>query len=224
MKAMLFIDGEWMVVARKDIFAACNEGKSFDIDYAKLPKIVVKRLEDNLNYDIELNRTHYFCVNCGEDFSKTDKFHSFLRDKVGYGVIQLPRSKSAMDVCIASNVMLYGHLDAYDVAFVCTDKDMYTLAPLVSCVRQMGKQVQFVTSASIKNSIMDYSHGYSAVSDYPIIAVDEFGDEFRLQRESRVRTCTKCGKKEETSWDGPSFFCSECKAANRRKHEAQAKD
>lgn len=220
MKAMLFIDGGWMVGARKEIFAACNGGQSFDIDYAKLPKTIVKRLEDHLNYDIELNRTHYFCVNYGDDCSKSDKFHKFLKDKVGYGMVQLPKNKFSMDVSIASNVMLFGHLDAYDVAFVCSDMD--SLAPLVSAVRQMGKQVQFVTTARVKNAIMASCHGYTDMSDYPIIAVDEFGDDFRLQRESRVRSCVKCGKQEETSWDGPNFFCSECKAKKHGEDSAKS--
>lgn len=221
MKAMVFIDGGWMVGARKDIFTACNNGESFDIDYGKLPKVIVKRLEDHLNYDIELNRTHYFCVNHGEEFSKADKFHQFLKDKVGYGMIPIPKNPSAIDVGIAANVMLYGHLDAYDVAFICSDRD--SLIPLVAAVRQMGKQVQFVTTKNVMNSIMSSGHGCTNVSDYPIIAVDEFGDEFRLQREKRVRTCKKCGKEEETEWDGPNFFCSECKALNRRTHNDEVR-
>ena len=215
MKAMLFIDGTWMFGARKDIFAACNGGESFDIDYAKLPKVVVKRLEDYLNYDIELNRTHYFYVNHGDDLVKVDKFHQFLRDKVGYGMIQLPKTPSSIDVGIAANVMLYGHLDAYDIAFICSDRD--SLVPLVAAVRQMGKQVQFVTTKNGMNSILSSCHGYTPVSDYPIIVVDEFGDEFRLLREKRIRTCKRCGKEEETEWDGPSFYCSECKARNKER-------
>jgi len=215
MKAMVFIDGGWMVGARKEIFSACNGGETFDIDYVKMPKTIVRRLEDYLNYDIEVNRTHYFAVSHSDDGGyKADKFLSFLKEKVGYGVINVPKCVAGIDVAIAANVMLYGHLDAFDVAVICSDRD--SLIPLVTAIRQMGKQVQFVTTKSICDTIMQSGHGHTNISDFPIISVDEFGEEFRLMREKRVRKCRKCGKEEETEWDGPSFFCSKCKAENRR--------
>ena len=213
MKAMVFIDGGWMVGARKVIFNKTNGGENFDIDYAKLPRTIVSKLEDYLNYDIEVNRTHYFTVNHSDD-EKGNKFTGFLRDKVGYSINYAPRGVSGIDVAIASDVMLYGHLNAYDVAVICSDRD--SLVPLVAAVRQMGKQVQFVTTSEVTDSIMRSGHSYVNVSDFPIVSLDDFGDELRLTREKRVRTCRKCGSEEETEWDGPNFFCSKCKAEARR--------
>lgn len=222
MKAMLFIDGGWMVGARKEIFSASNGGEPFDIDYYKMPRTIVRKLEDHLNYDIELNRTHYFAVghNDEEKCNRTEKFLSLLKDKVGYNVSMAPNSIGGIDVAIASAVMMYGHLNAYDVAFICSDRE--SLIPLVAAVRQMGKQVQFVTTKRVENIIMSSAHGYTNVSDFPIISVDDYSDDFRLVRERRARKCRKCGREEETEWDGPNFYCSQCKEENKRNRTEEA--
>ena len=59
LKAMVFIDGAWLYKSRTTVFAKLGED-NFEVDYARLPRILCEELANAIDEDISLVRTLYF--------------------------------------------------------------------------------------------------------------------------------------------------------------------
>ena len=58
-KAMVFIDGGWLYKCRTALFSKLGE-ENFEIDYAKLPRLLCEDVANALDEDVSLVRTLYF--------------------------------------------------------------------------------------------------------------------------------------------------------------------
>ncbi|MBP5703027.1 MAG: MBL fold metallo-hydrolase [Lachnospiraceae bacterium] len=59
LKAMVFIDGSWLYRSRSTVFAKLGE-ENFEVDYARLPRILTETLANAIDEDVSLVRTMYF--------------------------------------------------------------------------------------------------------------------------------------------------------------------
>ena len=218
-KAIVFIDGSWLYRCRTALFTRLGED-TFEIDYAKLPKLVCEDVANTLDEDISLVKTLYFGTipsgRSGFNTSKQYSFYDFLERSCGYDthihevdIGNEERSSCAwVDVSIATNLVYYAALPSVmDIAIVVGDST--NLAPALRRVRSLGKRVQLVGMSNIQ---MPES---SRIRDFPTICLDDHAADVKLVRERVVRTCKKCGQDEETTWAGVDFFCSNCRGRYR---------
>ena len=219
-KAIVFIDGSWLYKCRSALFNRLGE-ENFEIDYAKLPKLVCEDVANTLDEDISLVRTMYFgtvpSIRSGFNTSKQYSFYDFLERSCGYdthihevdvGNEEARSSCGWVDVSIATNLVYYAALPAVmDIAIVFGDS--FDLAPALRRVRSLGKRVQLV---GMSNAV---AHDNPRISDFPTIYLDDHASDIKLVRERIRRTCKKCGHDEETTWAGADFFCSNCRGRYR---------
>ena len=218
-KAIVFIDGSWLYRCRTALFTRLGED-TFEIDYAKLPKLVCEDVANTLDEDISLVKTLYFGTipsgRSGFNTSKQYSFYDFLERSCGYDthihevdIGTEERSSCAwVDVSIATNLVYYSALPSVmDIAIVVGDST--NLTPALRRVRSLGKRVQLVGMSNIQ---MPES---SRIRDFPTICLDDHAADVKLVRERVVRTCKKCGQDEETTWAGVDFFCSNCRGRYR---------
>lgn len=220
-KAIVFIDGSWLYRTRTALFTRLGED-SFEIDYAKLPKLICEDVANTLDEDISLVKTMYFgtipSVRSGFNTSKQNAFYDFLERSCGYEThihevdVSAEDSRSScgwIDVSIATNLVYYSALPAVmDIAIIVGDSP--DLAPALKRVRHMGKRVQLVSAASISPAF-----DRTRVSDFPVINLEDHAADVKLVRERQSRTCKKCGQAEDTTWAGIDFFCSSCRGRYR---------
>ena len=60
LKAMVFIDGGGLYRSRAALFQRLGEDNGFEIDYAKMPRVICEDIANHLDEDISLVRTNYF--------------------------------------------------------------------------------------------------------------------------------------------------------------------
>lgn len=221
-KAIVFIDGSWLYRCRTTLFEKLGE-ENFEIDYAKLPKIICEDVANTLDEDISLVKTLYFGTipssRSGFNTSKQYSFYNFLERTCGYdthihevdvnGEETRGVSYGWIDVSIATNLVYYAALPAVmDIAIVIGDSS--NLTPALRRVRSMGKRVQLVNIS-----------GFSAptettrISDFATINLDDHAADVKLVRNMVRRTCKRCGNEEDTTWAGVDFFCSNCRGRYR---------
>lgn len=221
-KAIVFIDGSWLYKCRTALFEKLGED-NFEIDYAKLPKLVCEDVANALDEDVSLVKTLYFGTipssRSGFNISKQYSFYTFLERQCGYdthicevdvgGDETRSPGSGWVDVSIATNLVYYAALPAVmDIAIVITDGT--DLIPALRRVRSMGKRVQIVNVSSA-NTLPENSR----ISDFPPIFLDDHAADVKLVREKVNRICKRCGREEETTWAGADFFCSNCRGRFR---------
>lgn len=229
LKAMVFIDGSWLYRSRATIFAKLGED-NFEVDYARLPRIVCEALANAIDEDVSLVRTQYFGTipssRSSFNTSKQRAFYDFLERSCHYDTeiheVDVGHGEGRADdmwipMALAST-MLFGAAmpAAYDVAVLVSDDLSYASA--LRRVRMMGKRVQVVGIHGADGALPlpgTTLIGKSRVSDFDPIFLDDHAAELKLVREMRTRTCKQCGREEETTWAGPDFFCSECRGKYR---------
>ena len=227
-KAMIFIDGSWLYRSRPTLFAKLGE-ENFEIDYARLPKILCEDVANALDEDVSLVRTNYFGTipssRSGFNTVKQRSFYDFLEKSCHYEIdiheVEVGGDNRADDawICmsLASTMLFYAAMPtAYDIVILASDDPVY--APVLRRVRLLGKRVQVVSihrpdgsQPAIGTSLV----WKSRVSDFDPIYLDDHASEMRLVREVKPRTCKQCGRVEETTWAGLDFFCSECRGKHR---------
>ena len=221
-KAIVFIDGSWLYKCRGALFDKLGED-NFEIDYAKLPKVICEDVANVLDEDISLVRTMYFGTipssRSGFNTSKQYSFYDFLERSCGYdthihevavGNEEFRSSgNSWVEVSLATNLVYYAALPAVmDIAIVIGDCD--NLAPALRRVRSLGKRVQLV-GINGENGTPEHTR----IGDFPTIYIDDHAADVKLVRERLTRVCKKCGQDEETTWAGADFFCSKCRGRYR---------
>ena len=158
-KAIVFIDGSWLYKCRGALFDKLG-GENFEIDYAKLPRLLCEDVANTLDEDISLVRTLYFGTipssRSGFNTSKQYSFYDFLERSYGYDVHihevdvgneEIRSSCGWIDVSIATNLVYYAALPSVmDIAIVVGDS--VDLAPALRRVRSLGKRVQLVGMSS----------------------------------------------------------------------------
>ena len=86
-KAIVFIDGGWLYKCRTALFSRLGE-ENFEIDYAKLPRIICEDVAHVLDEDVSLVRTLYFgtipSARSGFNTGKQNAFYSFLESNCNY--------------------------------------------------------------------------------------------------------------------------------------------
>ena len=220
-KAIVFIDGSWLYRCRTALFSRLGED-NFEIDYAKLPKLICEDVANALDEDISIVRTMYFGTipssKSGFNTSKQYAFYDFLERSCGYDThiheVGIANDENRMscgwiDVSIATNLVYYSALPSVmDIAVVVGDCS--NLSPALKRVRHMGKRVQLVTISTM-TALTDKTR----ISDFPLINLDDHATEIKLVRERVKRVCKKCGNEEDTTWAGIDFFCSNCRGRYR---------
>ena len=221
-KAMVFIDGGWLYKCRTALFSKLGE-ENFEIDYAKLPKLLCEDVANALDEDVSLVRTLYFgtipSARSGFNTSKQYAFYDFLERNCRYqtnikeinvGSEESRPQSSWVDVSMATNIVYYGTLPTVmDIAIVVSDN--VDLFPAIRRIRYLGKRVQVVTARGVSEE----SLAASGVGDFDPIYLDDHAAEVKLVRERITRVCKQCGCEEETTWAGPDFFCSNCRGRHR---------
>ncbi len=227
-KAMVFIDGVWLYRSRGTLFQKLGEENGFEIDYAKLPRILCEDVANFLDEDVSLVRTNYFgtipSARSGFNTSKQYAFYDFLERSCGYETeiheIDIVSSGDRSDECWTklslSAALLYyaAQPGAYDIAIVMGDDPEFE--PAIRRARLMGKRMQIVGIRPPEGMRPDASlFSRHRTCDFPPVYLDDHAAEVRLVRERRIRTCKQCGREEETTWAGPDFFCSNCRGRYR---------
>ena len=218
LKAMVFIDGEWLYKSRATVFAKLGE-ENFEVDYARLPRLLCEELANAIDEDVSLVRTLYFgtipSARSSFNTGKQRAFYDFLEGtchyethihevEVGYGENSLA-DEAWISMSLASSMLYYAAMPSvYDVALLVSDNLVY--APPLYIVRKLGKRTQVVSLV-----------GRSRVMDFAPIYLDDHAAEMKLVRELRKRICKQCGREEETTWAGADFFCSECRGRHHRR-------
>lgn len=219
-KAMVYIDGGWLYKSRNALFEKLGAESGFEIDYARLPKVVCEDVADQLDEDISLVRTFYFgtipSARSGFNTAKQYSFYDFLEHNCGYETdiheVDVGPGERVEDgwlkVSLTSKMMYYATLPgACDIiVFIGDDLDFM---PVLQRVRQLGKRVQIVAlpGASIAEK--------PRISDFPTVMLDSHAEKLRLVRERIKRVCKLCGQEEETTWAGPEFYCTHCRGKHR---------
>ena len=219
-KAIVFIDGGWLYKCRTALFSKLGE-ENFEIDYAKLPRLLCEEVANVLDEDVSLVRTLYFgtipSARSGFNTSKQYSFYDFLERNCGYdtNIHEVDvgnddvRASTWVDVSIATNLVYYSALPGVmDIAVVVGENP--DLAPALRRCRSLGKRVQLV---SVRNG--DYPFEMTRVSDFSPIYLDDHAADMKLVRERIKRVCKQCGREEETTWAGTDFFCSQCRGRHR---------
>lgn len=221
-KAIVFIDGSWLYRCRTALFTKLGE-ENFEIDYAKLPRLICEDVANTLDEDISLVKTMYFGTipssRSGFNTSKQFAFYDFLERSCGYDThiheVDVANEDTRascgwIDVSIATNLVYYSALPAVmDIAVIVGDST--DLTPALKRIRHMGKRIQLVNVSGTTSVISDKSR----ICDFPVINLDDYAAEVKLVRERVKRVCKKCGHTEDTTWAGIDFFCSNCRGRYR---------
>lgn len=221
-KAIVFVDGSWLYKCRVSLFERLGED-NFEIDYAKLPKVICEDVANALDEDISLVRILYFGTipssRSGFNTAKQYSFYDFLERSCGYDThiheVDVGNDESRtsgncwVEVSMATNLVYYAALPSVmDIAIVIGDCN--NLAPALRRVRSLGKRVQLV---GINDS--NGKPENTRISDFPTIFIENHAAEVKLVRERLKRVCKKCGQEEETTWAGADFFCCNCRSRYR---------
>ena len=213
-KAMVFIDGSWFYRKRDVLFAKLGEADGFEIDYAQLPKLLCEKVADRLDEDVSLVRTCYFGTvpsGRGGSFAKQRAFYDFLERTCGYETevhaVESGEGDCWVQVSLAAALVYFAaQPGAFDVAIVVSDNP--DLSSAVRRARLFGKRVQVVGMHDDRYNTL---FNKSRVNDFKPLYLDDFAAEMRLVREVVKRTCSLCGREEETTWAGHDFYCSQCR-------------
>ena len=222
-KAIVFIDGGWLYRCRTALFTKLGAG-NFEIDYAKLPRLICEDVANALDEDVSLVRTLYFgtipSARSGFNTAKQYAFYDFLEHSCGYDThiheVDVGGDDNRaiggwVDVSLATNLVYYAALPGVmDVAILIGDNP--DLAPALHRVRSLGKRVQIV---SVRTTATDTLPSCRHVSDFPALYLDDHAADVKLVRERVKRICKQCGREEETTWAGTDFFCSQCRGRHR---------
>ena len=221
-KAMVFIDGGWLYKNRTVLFRKLGE-ENFEIDYAKLPRLLCEDAANYLDEDVSIVRTNYFgtipSARSGFNTSKQHSFYDFLETACGYETeiheVDVGASGERGDdfwtkMALSASLLFYAaQSGAYDVAVIVGDDPL--LAPAIRRTRLMGKRIQVVGIHRAEGDKTTSLFDLTRVCDFPPVYLDDHAADVRLVRELRVRVCKQCGREEETTWAGPEFFCSDCR-------------
>ena len=226
LKAMVFIDGSWLYRSRTAVFAKLGE-ENFEVDYARLPRLLCEGLANAIDEDVSLVRTLYFgtipSARSSFNTGKQRAFYDFLENSCHYETeiheVEIGGGDNLADdawisMSLASSMLYYAAMpSAYDVVILVSDNLVY--APPLRAVRLLGKRTQVVSLHTEQPSGVTLV-GRSRVMDFAPIYLDDHAAEMKLVRELRTRICKQCGREEETTWAGADFFCSECRGKHRR--------
>ena len=87
LKAMVFIDGAWLYRSRTTVFAKLGE-ENFEVDYARLPRLLCEELANAIDEDVSLVRTLYYgtipSARASFNTGKQRAFYEFLENSCHY--------------------------------------------------------------------------------------------------------------------------------------------
>ncbi len=250
-KVMIFMDGSWLYSTVRFL------GDDFQIDYGKLPVVLTKLLGRKMGgVPIDLVRIYMFGSNAinyqpaDEEMVKRRKvFYDILREEYGYNVEVFPvdyrgrrlRKKDrhpdddftpeekAVDIALASSMLYYAALDAYDIALFLGGSREYV--PALQKVKLLGKRVAI---ASIKGScafeLLDNKDSKN-VRDFDVMWLDDLTEDIKAVNEERYVECRS------PLHEGPNpiltdefvrknrpFFCKECREKMRSQRYSYSED
>ena len=223
-KAIVFIDGAWLYKCRTALFSKLGE-ENFEIDYAKLPRLLCEDVANVLDEDVSLVRTLYFgtipSARSGFNTVKQSSFYEFLERNCNYdtfihevdvaGDESRASASSWIDVALATNLIYYSTVPSVmDIAIIVGENP--DLTPAVVRARYLGKRAQLVGVHSTTNATLSDA---MQVKDFATIYLDDHAADMKLVRERVRRICKQCGREEETTWAGTDFFCSQCRGRYR---------
>lgn len=225
LKIMVFIDGSWLFHNRQHITEVFDLD-DFEIDYARIPRIIASHITHHLNTSVDVVRTHYFGsipVNKpGFNPTKQQMFFNYLAERCFFETeiydidfrhdpSSRPKEK-CVDLALAASVLYHAAIPhAYDVAVLLAGDLDYL--PMIRRVRSLGKRTLLVALKEIgsyfptSKTLLEASNLF----DLPHLFLDDNLDEIRLKRTSTTRKCDSCGKTERTTWAGDVFYCTSCR-------------
>ena len=226
---MVFIDGSWLYKSRTALFQRSDKDGAFEIDYAKIPRLLCDNVARVSGSPVDCVRTLYFgtipSMRSGYNTSKQYSFYDFLEKSCGYEteIHEVDVSNNAaiddtwVKMSLGASMLFYaGHPAAFDIAIILADDLDYT--PVLRRVRLFGKRVQVVglhlPDGSVPSRGQSLFHK-SRINDFPPVFLDDYLADLRLVRSSKVRVCKQCGAEEQTTWAGVDFFCSSCRGRYR---------
>ena len=230
-KAMIFIDGSWLYHSRQALFDSLGENNGFEIDYNRIPDIIAQTIAENLDMPVDLIRTNYFGTipvnKSGFNPAKQNAFYEFLSLQCGYDseIIPIDFRKEPdarpddkwVNVALSASMMQYAMSPgAFDIAVLIGGNADYI--PLLKRVRAVGKRVFLVAMNAIDGKQLTSVSLITSpgLLDFPPMFLDEHAEEIRLVRSEQVRVCKTCGREEPSTWAGPEFFCSVCRAEHHK--------
>lgn len=229
---MIFIDGSWLYHSRQALFDALGENNGFEIDYNRIPDIITQSIAESLGENVDLIRTNYYGTipvnKANFNPAKQMAFYDFLAMQCGYDteIIPIdfrkdPESKPDdkwVNVALASAMMHYAMIPCTCdiVALVAGHADYI---PLLKRVRAVGKRVFLVAMNAVNGKPCLTSPSLltePGLLDFPPLFLDQHSEDIRLVRAEQLRACKTCGREERTTWAGPDFFCSNCRATHNK--------
>ncbi|MGN1358884.1 MAG: NYN domain-containing protein [Kiritimatiellia bacterium] len=231
-KAMIFIDGSWLYHSRQALFDALGANNGFEIDYNRIPDIITQAIAESLGENVDLIRTNYFGTipvnKVGFNPAKQMAFYDFLAIQCGYDTEIVPidfrKDPDAkpddkwVNVALAAAMMQYAMIPAaVDIVVLVGGHSDYI--PLLRRVRAAGKRVFLVAmnSTSPRNTLTSPALlTEPGLLDFPPLFLDQHSEDIRLVRAEQIRVCKTCGREEKTTWAGPEFFCSVCRANHNK--------
>jgi len=230
-KAMIFIDGSWLYHSRQALFEALGENNGFEIDYNRIPDMIAQRIAELLDMPVDMVRTNYFGTipvnKQGFNPAKQNAFYEFLSMQCGYDseIIPIDFRKEPdakpddkwVNVALAASLMQQAMTPgAFDIAVLIGGDADYI--PLLKRVRTMGKRIFLVAMNALGGKHLTSVSMITSpgVLDFPPMFLDEHAEDIRLVRTEQKRACKNCGKEESTTWAGPEFFCSTCRAGHQK--------
>lgn len=227
LKAMVFIDGNWLYRNRTNIFRRLEDPGACEIDYGKLPKAMVEDAANAIDADIDIVRTFYFGsmrVMMG-GAARQNGFYEFLERQYRYEIHihsfaaapQFERQDMHwINMELAAEMLAAAHSPgAFDIAVLAGDDLDY--APVLRKVRSAGKRV-ILASVRPDGASMGENRRLAEMPrtcDFPCVFLDDCASSIRLVRAHTVRKCLQCGREEETTWAGHDFYCEECRGKFR---------
>lgn len=171
-KVMVFIDGTWLYHARRTLQGKLPSGEGIEIDYGRLPRVLVSEFAQQLGVTEADHVRTYFFASIPKNYDLRDKqevdaqrdFYNLLKEEFHYeteifeidfkgrrlhpkdrrpGDTFVPKEK-CVDIALSSALLYYAALPyAYDGAIVVIGDRDYV--PVLQYVRRLGKRVMIAS-------------------------------------------------------------------------------
>jgi uncharacterized LabA/DUF88 family protein len=209
-KVMVFIDGSWLYSSIRLL------GEDFQVDYGKLPKVLGKKIGQQLgDTSVDIVRTFLFGSNA-TNFLDADKemvkrrrvFYDVLREEYDYDVEvylvdyrgrrlrkkdrhpedEFYPEEKCVDIALASSMLYFAALPyVYDIAIlVGGDRDF---VPVLQKVRQLGKRVAIASIHGACAFELSDGKNLKGVRDFDVVWLNDILSEIGLMPEVRPVEC-----------------------------------
>lgn len=226
LKTMVFIDGSWLFHNRQHL-SEVIDAEYFEIDYARIPRVIARHIGRHFRMAVDVVRTHYFGAipvnKPGFNPAKQQMFFNYLAERCFFETeiydidfrhdpSSRPKEK-CVDIALAASMLYYAARgDGYDIAALLAGDLDYL--PMIRRVRLLGKRTLLVALKEIGTYYPTSKRLLESPNlfDLPHLFLDDHLEEIRLKRTVAMRQCDNCGNTERTTWTGDAFYCVACRS------------